>query len=149
MQVKDIMSNKLAFVHLDDKLIEVANLLTQSKLRGVPVIDDNKKIVGIITETDFFYKSLPGLCLPTYINILGGNKFGNDMDKEQKENIDVLLKATAKDIMTKKCFTVPVNTEANILIEIFKEKKFYTIPVVNDENKLVGIVTVADIIKLF
>lgn len=147
MQVKQIMIKKVISAKPGDKITEVAQLITKKRIHGVPVVD-KKKVVGIITETDFFVKSLSEVYLPSYIDFLKKAKFAHKVPLVKKMEINKLLKAKAEDIMTKNCFTVEGTTDIKDLIKIFKTKNFFTIPVVDKAGKITGIITQADIIKL-
>lgn len=148
MKVKDIMTKDVFYVSPDSKITEVSKIFTEKRIHGLPVVD-NGQIVGIITESDFFIKGVSNLYLPTYIHLLEKSKLHKKrVDKKDKEGMDKLLKAKASDVMTKNCLTVDQNMDTDELIEIFKEKALYTLPVVDDSNKMVGIITQADIIKL-
>ncbi|MFH1783857.1 MAG: CBS domain-containing protein [bacterium] len=54
-----------------------------------------------------------------------------------------------KDIMTKDVLTVQRSTTLRNLVKIFLDSKFHTLPVVDEQGKLVGIVALADILKVF
>ena len=54
-----------------------------------------------------------------------------------------------KDCMTKKVVTVKRSTTLSELIELFRKHNFHTLPVVGDDNKITGIVTFEDILKVF
>lgn len=148
MQVQKIMTKKVILVRQNEKVVKVARLLDKFQIHGLPVVDKNNKIAGIITESDFFIKSLPGLHLPSYIDFLKKAKFAKRLSKKQKQETNQLIEATAKDIMTEDCFCVEPRLEIKELIKIFKNKHIYTIPVIDKNQKVIGIVTMADIIKL-
>ncbi len=147
MLVEKIMTKKVISVSADTMIPHIAHLLSEYKIHGLPVIDDNGKVIGIITESDFFIKKLPDLDLPSSIHFLGKTK-----NKPHRSSTNTPYAAPtssmAKDIMTKNPITVPKTMKVIDLVNLLKEKKLFTVPVVNEENKLVGIVTVADIISL-
>ena len=147
MQIKEIMTKKVIFVDLETKIIEVAGLLTRYKFHGLPVVE-NEKVKGIITETDFFLKEIPNLYLPVYVEFFKKKNDVKDISREEIKKIDNLLKAKAKDIMSVRCVTVKEDGDINELIKFFKIKHFFTFPVVNELEKIVGIITQADIIKM-
>ena len=147
MQIKQIMIKDVIYVKADDKITEVERLITKHRIHGVPVVD-KKKVIGIITETDFFVKSLSDVYLPSYIDFLKKAKFAHKVPLTKKIEINKLLKSKAGDIMTKNCFTVQGTTDVKDLIKIFKTKNFFTIPVTDKAGKITGIITQADIIKL-
>jgi CBS domain-containing protein len=149
MLVKQIMTKKVISVEPKTKVTDVAQLLTKHRIHGVPVVEGGK-IMGIITETDFFIKDkeLTNLYLPSYIDFLKKAKFAHKVSLGKKSKINKLLKAKAEDIMTADCFTVSPTLDAKELLKIIIAKKYFTIPVVNKEGKLTGIVTQSDIINL-
>jgi CBS-domain-containing membrane protein len=148
MQVKDLMINNVIFVNPDTKVIKVAGLLMEHRIHGLPVVDENQKVVGVITESDFFIKSVPNLYLPSYIEFLQNTKIKDDLPSERKEEIEKLISAQARDIMTSPSINVYPETEFNEVMKIFIENHLYTLPVVDHENKLLGIVTQADVIQM-
>ena len=149
MKVSEIMTKDIIFVRIDTKINEVSQLLTKHGIHGVPVLSDSGLIQGIITESDFFIKDIPNLYLPSYLDFLKKASLMKEMDNTEKEKMEILLKATAKDIMTTNCFTISDETDVRELLNIFKTRHFYTMPVVNSSKTLVGIITLADIVKMF
>ena len=61
IQVKNIMTKRVISVLKNENITKVARLLNKFKIHGVPVVDKNNKLVGLITESDFFVRSLPRL----------------------------------------------------------------------------------------
>jgi CBS-domain-containing membrane protein len=149
MQVKEIMIKKVISVRADSKITEVSQVLTKNGIHGVPVVKDGNLIVGIITESDFFIKDIPDLYLPSYINFLKKVKFVKKIGGGEKKKMSKLMNATAADIMTGDCITVSPEMDVKDLIQVFKDMHCYTIPVVDKNKKVIGIVTLADIIRLF
>ncbi len=141
------MIKKVIVVKENDKISEVASIMTEHRIHGTPVVKGGK-LVGIITETDFFVKDLPDLYLPSYINFLKSTKMTGKIKNSKKKEINAIKKATAKDIMTTDCIAMTAGDDISDMIKIIKEKHIFTFPVVDNENNLVGIVTQADIIKL-
>jgi acetoin utilization protein AcuB len=148
MKVQDLMTEKVICVRADTKINEVSQLLTGKSIHGVPVLDNNDLITGIITESDFFIKDIPDLYLPSYIEFLKKAEFAEHISGKEKDKIAILLKAQASDIMTSDPITIKAETEINDLIKIIKEKHLFTLPVINEEKKVIGIITLADIIGL-
>jgi CBS domain-containing protein len=146
-KVSDIMSEKVVFVTPETKITEVAKILFKNRYHGLPVLE-NGKIVGIITETDFFTKDAANLYLPSYISFLKENQIVESLPREIKENVSMLLNAKAKDIMTPNCVSILKDMDLHALLEFFKVTKFYTLPVIDETESLVGIVTQSDIIGL-
>jgi CBS domain-containing protein len=147
MQVKDIMTREVITVSVESPITEVADILFKKRIHGVPVVD-GKKITGIITETDFFTKSASSIYLPSYIHFLKENRMYEKLSTEKQAEVDKLLNARAEDIMTKECVTIFQEMQVKDLLEFFRTTKFMTLPVTDENNNLVGIVTLSDIIGL-
>jgi len=148
MKVKDIMVEKVISVTKDTKVVEIAKLLIEKRIHGVPVIEDNK-VIGIITETDFFVKGNNNLYLPSFIEFMKKTNFSKTiLFNNKKKKMKEIEKASAKDIMTVGCKTVSPEMELSEILNIFKATNFHTLPVVGKEGSLCGIITLADIISL-
>jgi CBS domain-containing protein len=145
MQVGDIMTKEVITVSIDTALKEAAGILAKFRIHGLPVVDENKKVVGIATESDFFTKDASNIFLPTFLEFL--SKKGTDLSEEMGSS-EVGNKTKISDIMTTDCFTVQPDLPVAQLIEYFQEKNFNSVPVVDDQGFLVGIVSVMDVIKL-
>lgn len=146
--VKDIMTMSVISVEPHEALQKVASLLTEHRIHGVPVLDGGK-IVGIITETDFFTKDSSNIYLPSYIDFMRKMRVASEMNGSRREMVDRLMQAKAKDIMSVPCQTVAESLPVKDLIKKFKETGLSVFPVVNEQEALVGIVAIADVLKSF
>ncbi|MFW5708704.1 MAG: CBS domain-containing protein [Chloroflexota bacterium] len=54
LAVKDVMSHKVLTVHENEPVINAAKIMLESKISGLPVVDENNHVVGIVTESDVF-----------------------------------------------------------------------------------------------
>jgi len=147
MKVEDIMTKEVIFVFPETKINEVAGILTKHRIHGVPVVREGK-LVGIITETDFFTKDPLSIYLPSYVNFIKDLKLGKKVSGDQKEKFKKIVNAVASDIMTKKCVTVSPEAKITELVSLFQKNKLSLLPVINEDNSLAGIVALADIINL-
>lgn len=145
MKVADIMTKDVISISENTSLKEAAGLLAKVKIHGMPVVDSSKKVIGIITESDFFAKDSSNIFLPTFIDFLEKGRTNPAVENNPDEAV---LKSTVKDIMTQKCDTVKGDLSVKELIRLFKDKTYNSLPVVDDNGFLVGIVTIMDIIKL-
>lgn len=146
MIIGDIMTKEVITAGTDESISEVASLLAKNKIHGVPIVDAEKHVVGIITETDFFTKDASNIHLPSFIDFIKGEKM--DKLKSADSSIKSLIQATAGDIMSTPCTTLRTDVSVEELIKLFKKRTLTTIPVVDEQDVLVGIVTVSDVIKL-
>lgn len=124
---------------------EVANILFTNRFHGLPVVEKGK-LIGIITEDDFFLKNYDEMYLPSYIRFLKENKEVDKLPDDIKDKIEKLLGTKAEDIMTTNCLTANAEMEIEDLMKVVRETKFTTFPVTDSENNLKGIVTLSDIL---
>ncbi len=144
MIAKDIMSTDVITVKGNASIQDIAKLLTEKNISGVPVVDDVNNVIGIITKKDLIYKDVE-VKFPSYVEFLGGI-FYLESIKHYEEKLKKFLANTAEDIMTSDVITITQDIDVKEIAEIMVEKDITKLPVIND-GKLVGIVTRGDIVK--
>lgn len=147
MKVKEIMVKKVIAVGPSTKITEVAKILFENKFHAVPVVEEGK-VVGIVTENDFFTRDTQNVFLPSLIGFIKGSKITEKLAEEEQEKVDRLVNMEARDIMTKKCVSILGDMDVNDLLGFFRETKFNSLPVIDGDDKLIGIITLIDIIGL-
>lgn len=147
MKVEDIMTRDVVTVTPETKITGVADIMFKNRFHGVPVVRE-KKVIGIVTEGDFFTRDQRNVFLPSYISFLKESKVAGNLSKDDKGKVEKLLNAEVGEIMNENCVTILKDMSLHDLIEFFKETKYNTLPVTNENNDLVGIVTLADVIGL-
>lgn len=147
MKIKEIMTSDVISVPKDMPVAEVAEIISSKKIHAVPVLDENRKVLGIITETDFFTKDSANMVyMPSLIDFMKQGKL--NYQDEDKEAMEAVVNAKAKDIMSTRCENISPDMELADFVKLIKEKSFNSYPVVDDMGELVGIMTVADAIRL-
>lgn len=147
MKVEDIMTTDVISVQIGTSLIEVAKLLKENKLHSLPIIDEKRRLIGIVTEMDFFIKDAASSYLPQWIELMGQIKEGSAFSLKEQEKLDYVIDLRAQDIMTTEVVTVGPETYVKELMDIFKKTRFKTFPVIDRNKALVGIVSLVDVIK--
>lgn len=143
LKAKDIMTKEVITVKPETTLEELARLLMKQQISGAPVVDDNGKIIGIVTENDLISKN-SRLHIPTILRLfdayipLGTSKMESDIRK--------MAASTVEDICTKEIITVDKEASVEYIATIMTEKRIHILPVVR-EGKLVGIIGKKDLIK--
>ncbi len=136
----DIMTTLVFSVRKETPLTEVAELMARENISGVPVIDENGKPAGIISEKDFLAHMGAGdksHFMSVVAECLRGKGCVAIPIRSQK----------AEDIMTAPAVTVGEDTPAIEIASIFAEKNINRVPVTGREGKLTGIVSRADIVR--
>ncbi len=144
MKVKDLMSTKVFTVKKDTTVEEIAHMLTENKISGVPVVDDEYRVIGIVTQKDLLYKEIEPR-FPAVVEILGGLIFLKGV-KHYQEELKKLVATKAEDIMTKKVVTVSEDDEIEKVAELMVERDINRLPVIKG-GKLSGIIGRADVVR--
>ncbi len=144
MKVKDLMSKKVFTVKKDTTVEEIAHILTENNISGVPVVDDQDKVIGIVTQKDLLYKEIEPR-FPAVVEILGGLIFLKGV-KHYQEELKKLVAIKAEDLMTKKVVTVSEDDDIEKVAELMVERDINRIPVLKD-GKLSGIIGRADVVR--
>jgi len=144
--VADIMDREPATVSPDDSVRSVIEVLQTHDLPGVPVVDETKKVVGIITDSDLVISDENAdFHLPHYVNIMGAVVF-LESTKHFEERAQKAFASTASEMMTADPYTVGPDEPAEHAAKLISEKKHNRLPVVDDEGRLVGVVTRVDVL---
>lgn len=145
MYIKDIMTKEVVTVREEDTVEKCANLLITHGLSGLPVIDENGKIKGIVTEGDLIRRAsrIKG---PAALEVLGGI-FYLESPKKFMDDLIKTMGNSAKDIMTKEVITVSPEKTIEDAATLLVQRKIKRLPVVDKEGNLIGIVSRKDIMN--
>ena len=144
LNASDIMTTDVITVKKETNLKDLAGLLYRNHINGVPVVDDDGLLIGIICESDLIRKNKK-LHIPTVVAIFDWVLYLESPKKIEKE-IQRINATTVEDLYIKEVVTVDEKTPVDEIATIMEEKKVYTIPVM-DGSRLVGIVGQADLIR--
>jgi CBS domain-containing protein len=143
-RAKDIMTSPVITVHHDTSVLDLAKLLTEHRINGMPVVDDAGNLVGIVTEADLIDQNKK-LHIPSVIFFLDSPIFLESPKKLDKE-LRKMAGTTAEDICTRDVVTVEDETPIDEVASLMAEKRINTIPV-KREGKMVGIIGRGDLIR--
>lgn len=146
----EIMNKDVITITKGKSIKDLAQLLADNKISGVPVVDEHNVLQGIVSETDIvsFMKNNP-IFFPMLIYPIYNYSYVNpDLYTEGYEkNKAVLSNTKVEEIMhtwvRKASEITPENEIANIMIE----NKVNRVPIVDDDNKVIGIVTRRELIE--
>jgi predicted transcriptional regulator len=144
LNASDIMTTEVITVKKDTSLKVLAGILYKNNINGVPVVDDDGLLIGIICESDLIRKDKK-LHIPTVVAVFDA-VFYLERPKKFVEEIQRINATTVEDLYTKEIITVDEKTPIDEIATLMTKKKIYTIPVV-DGDRLVGIVGKADLIR--
>jgi CBS domain-containing protein len=136
--VRDVMTKGVISISKFDPVMQVADILTEKNISGLPVVDKDKKVIGIITQADIL--SMIGVSRDHTFKDLLRHMLGETLPERR-------IGDHVGDIMTSPAHTI--KPEANIAeaVRIMDEKKIRRLTVTDDKGILIGILTRADILK--
>ena len=142
---KDIMTKEVISVHPDTSLLDAAKILAEHNFDGLPVVDDNNKLLGIVTEYDLINKT-SAVHLPTLQIVLRNLPQFNEGDQFQEE----ILSLKVSDIMNKDPLTLSPEITYDEIIKLFKDHhRVNPIPVIDKDKKVIGVISRFDVLRPF
>lgn len=147
-KAKDIMSAPAISVTENHTLQEVLGLMAENNFSGLPIVDSDNKVIGIISNTDIIRYSQQSSVIP--LSNLSGwiSPYANITDLASvRKGFEMLNKTKAGQIMTKKVYTVSPDTDATEIAQLMNQRKVNRVPVVDSDGKLVGIVTRGNMVQ--
>lgn len=144
LTAKDIMTKSVTTVRTTTTIEDLARTLMEHKISGVPVVDDDENLIGIVTENDLISRD-KRLHIPTVMRLFDSFIMLESPGRIEKE-IKKMTAITVNDIYTKEVITVTEGTPVQDIATIMSEKKVHLIPVV-EGKKILGIIGKIDLIK--
>lgn len=134
MKAADVMTTGAATVRPDATLVEAARLMVEHQISGLPVVDAQDKLVGVITEKDFL-RSASGQDSLVIELLTGGGRTA----------AEALSSRRVADLMTREPVTIGVDTPVQEIVALMTRHDIRRLPVVT-EGKVVGIVSRANLL---
>jgi CBS domain-containing protein len=141
---KDIMTADVITTTSNQSIKELSELFVKHRINGVPVVDGNGEVIGVVTQGDLIEQQ-KNLHIPTVIALFDAVLF-MESAKKFEEEAKKLTGKTVNDIYHRNPITVTPSTEVNEVATLMAEKDVHTVPVVSG-GKLVGIIGKIDVIK--
>jgi acetoin utilization protein AcuB len=130
MLVRDYMTTKVSFLRDDARLLDAALMIRHSGKRHVPILGQDDKLVGIISDRDVARLAPSMLARMT-----------------QEEYNEIFEKTPISVAMTKNPLTISADAPIDEAVFLLHSKKIGALPVV-ENDKLVGILTISDMLGL-
>ena len=144
LNASDIMTTDVITVKRDTSLKDLAAILYKNHINGVPVVDDDGLLLGIICESDLIRKDKK-LHIPTVVAIFDAVVYLESPKSIEKE-FKRISATTVEELYAKNPITVDEKTPVDEIATIMTQKKIYTIPVM-DGDLLVGVIGKADLLR--
>jgi len=142
LKVRDIMTTEVASVRPETPLRDAARMLLEMRISGLPVVDSNDRLAGIVTEADF----LCAMGIPCHHPAHNLWQSLESMFRHQavrSENPDKVA-----DIMVTQIITLQADNTLHDVIEAMKHHHIKRVIITNDRQQLVGIVTRSNLVRV-
>ena len=143
MRVSQIMTQPVITITENTPVHEIARLMLEHGIGGVPVTGENGELIGIVTESDFTAKEK---CVP-FSMFRAPQLFGAWLGNDAEELYARARNVPARDIMSKGVITVTENDSIESVLNLILKHDITRIPVVRD-RKPVGIVARHDLLRM-
>ncbi len=148
-KVGDVMTREVLAVNANDNLEFVSQIFEKYDYDGLPVVDDNRKVLGVISAYEMVAES-SGMHLPTLITIMEQMSVNKADRRDLEAHFAKLREIKASAIMNPHPLTVTPDVSLEEVAKLFAEHhKVNPIIVVDANGILAGVVSRYDIIKLF
>ncbi len=152
IKVREIMNRNPVLLSPDMTLREAAEILTENKISGAPVVDSQRKLIGFLMLCDIIhfiksrFMSVGIIIPPTPFDFIDFYQY--EIPVETKNSIRREISETkVSEVMCRRVHTVSPDDDLWSLIYILAKKNVSHVPVVDKNGKVIGIVTRGDVIK--
>jgi CBS domain-containing protein len=146
MKIKDFMIRSVITANEEDSVEMLLKKMAEYKIGGLPVVDRENRLKGIVTDGDVLRYLTP---VEENIYIFWAYYVTGvpDIRETPEESVASKKEDPVKDFMKKKVATISEDDSLKSAIELLARHHFKKIPVVNEEMKVVGIISRGDIIR--
>ena len=158
MQARDLMTTDVKTVAPDDDVADVFKRFARYSFSGVPVVDDDNRVVGVVTESDLVDLFEPDdetlwipIGLPPFVDTLTYQVKPPWADIDL--GVDLIRNADKpiSDVMSTGVATVTPETDVETVLDLLAgdDPNINRVPVVDDDDRLVGIIARQDVVRAF
>ncbi len=138
MRVAAVMTKAVIVAHEGDSFQDIARALIQNKISALPVVDRDRKVLGVISESDLL------------VRVAGDD--GSEPWGQARTHEKVLEKAhgmTAAELMTSPAVTITANVSVAEAARTAATTRVRRLPVVDHDGSLIGIVSRGDFLRVY
>src|SRR5215510_260593 len=140
MKARDVMTPVVISVPADAPVTQAVQLMLRHRISGLPVVDANENLVGIVTEGDFLRRSELGTQRkrPRWLEfIVGPGKLATEYVMTRGHKVS--------EVMTTDVHTVNADTPLENVVELMEQKLIKRVPVL-EKGKMIGLVSRANLL---
>jgi CBS domain-containing protein len=144
LYARDIMTREVLTVRPETSISELSKVLENRKIGGLPVVDKDGRLRGVITQSDLVERARD-LELPPAVNIMDFH-FYLQIPSHLIQKVEKMLGTTVGDCMSRNPITVAPDTPIAKVAALMDKQKVHTIPVL-EGGKLVGVIGKMDLVR--
>lgn len=143
--VAEVMTNDPLVVQPETPIKEVIKIIAEQSIRGLPVVNEAGKLVGVISETDLLWQET-GVEPPLYIMFLDSVIYLENPARYDRE-LHKALGQTAGEVMTGHPISIKPDQPLPKAAKLMQEKSIHHLPVTNEADQVIGMLTSGDIVR--
>ena len=136
--VKEIMTTQVVAVKLGASFKEMASALRENRVSAFPVVDDDGRVIGVVSEADMLAKEV--------LNADHAGTLTAMLHRREQDKADGL---TARDLMTHPAVTVTPDDSVEQAARLMYTLQVKRLPVIDHDGRLVGIVSRTDVLAVY
>ncbi len=142
--VRDVMTTRVVAVRKNATFKDIASLLTEYRVSAFPVLDDEGKVIGVVSEADMLSKE-------ALVAAMGGQaaRLGRIAGSPYHGEFAKAAAVTAADLMTKPPVVVTPDEPVTSAARLMYHGRVKRLPVVGEKGQLIGIVSRADVLSVY
>ncbi|HEX6497470.1 MAG TPA: CBS domain-containing protein [Micromonosporaceae bacterium] len=139
-RISDVMTADVAALREDTPYRDIVELFTGRGVSGAPVLDENGRVVGVVSAVDLLRK----------IEYAGGLSTAQILESAERQQARAkAVAATARQVMTAPAYTISPDATVGAAARMMDSLGVKRLPVVDDQRRLRGIVTRTDLLRVF
>lgn len=143
-----IMSNEVISATLENSVGDVIEIFAANNISGLPIVDKNERVIGMISERDILDYSNRLHVIPLIASSGWISPYTNVVEiAAYEKGFKSLLTASVLQVMNTNVTTIHKQTPVDDITKLMVKKEVNRIPVVDDNERLCGIITRSDVIQ--
>lgn len=142
LKARDYMTRDVITVGRAANVAEIAALLKKHRITGVPVVDKENRLLGLVTHEEII-----NIFVPHYLSMFDELAFLDDLGEIEAQTMAEIEPTLflAEDIMVTDLITAKPTTSVLKVAALMMNRKLVLVPVVDDEHRVVGVVSRNDV----
>ncbi|PLX74510.1 MAG: hypothetical protein C0615_09150 [Desulfuromonas sp.] len=145
LTAEQIMTTDVRSVTRDTSLEDLAKVFEQTRFDSLPVIDDEGKLEGVVSQNDLIERDKP-LHIPTVISIFDWVLYLAS-EKSFEKDVKRMAAMTVGEIMKEPRATCGPQTPVGDIAALMSDKQAHLVPVTDEDSKVLGVVARLDMIR--